>query len=223
MRSSMRRTMGLVALVGALTGCGGPPRAEDTLRALARALRAGDADAAYALMSERYRATVPLEELRAAMARDPDGMARTAAALEAPLGIEEEARAELAPGEVVVLRNEASGWRVLTDVAEYYGRRTPRQTVLSFVRAVEHERFDVVLALLPAAERARLSEASLRTEWTGPAREEVARLIASLREALARPDVALEEHGDRAVLVHGNRFRMVLVREDGLWCIESPE
>jgi hypothetical protein len=33
----------------------------------------------------------------------------------------------------------------------------------------------------------------------------------------------LEEHGDRAVVPYGDRFRMVLTREAGVWCIEDPE
>lgn len=206
----------------ALAGCPQPPsRAESTLSELAAALRRGDAPAAYALMSSRYRERVPLEELERTMREQPEEIAATADALEHPLAIEEEARVHLATGEDVVLERGEGGWRVITEVADYYARGTPRETVRSFVRAIEHRRYDVVIALLPASERSALTEEGLRTQWEGPAREEVERLVSALRASLETSPI--EQSGDRAVMAYGDRFRVVMVRESGQWCIEDPE
>ena len=55
--------------------------------------------------------------------------------------------------ETLRLRREDGTWRVVTDVIDWYSQRTPRQAVRSFVRAVEARRWDVLLRLLPEADR----------------------------------------------------------------------
>jgi hypothetical protein len=219
-KSSLGTAWLLACLLAA--GCGAAPQgAETTLHALADALRRGDAPAAHALMSRRYRERVPLAELERILREQPEEVRATADALERPMAIEEEARARLPNGEEIVLERTAGGWRVVSDVADYYARGTPREAIRSFVRAIEHQRYDVVLALLPRAERERLTEEGLRAQWDGPGREEVERLVSALRGALATSPV--QESGERAVMPYGDRFRVVLVREDGVWCIEDPE
>ncbi len=220
-----RRCLGALILCATLVvhgGCGAAPTGPETsLRELAAALRRGDARASYALMSARYRERVSLEELERLFAEQPDEILDTAAALEQPLAVEVEARAVLGRGEGVLLERADGGWRVVSDVLDYYGRDTPREAVRSFVRAIERQRYDVVLALLPAAERERLTADGLRAQWEGPGREEVERLASALREGLEASPI--QETGDRAVMPYGDRFRVVLVREAGLWCIEDPE
>jgi hypothetical protein len=212
----------LLAVGMAASGCGAAPAGpEGSLAALARALRAGDARTTYGLMSSSYRERVPLEELERLMAAHPEEMRATADALERPLAVREEAIVRLPEGETVALERVEGSWRVVTDVADYYGRSTPRETVRSFVRAVARRRYDVVVSLLPAAERSRTTAAQLEAQWEGDGREEIARLLAALRTAIA--DAPVEETGDRAVLPYGERFRVVLVREGGQWCIEDPE
>ena len=164
---------------------------------------------------------MPLAELERILREQPEEVRATADALDGPVAIEEEARVRLASGEEIVIERARGQWRVVTDVADYYARGTPREAVRSFVRAIEHQRYDVVLALLPRAERERLSEEGLRAQWDGPGREEVERVVAALRGALETSPI--EETGERAVMPYGDRFRVVLVREDGAWCIEDPE
>ncbi|GAB4110623.1 MAG: hypothetical protein OHK0013_46510 [Sandaracinaceae bacterium] len=172
-------------------------------------------------MSSSYRERVPLAELERLMAEHPEEVRATADALERPISVREEAIVRLPDGDGVTLEREGGAWRVVTDVADYYGRDTPRETVRSFVRAVTRRRYDVVVSLLPAAERSRITPEQLQAQWEGEGREEIARLLAALRGALAEAPV--QETGDRAVLPYGDRFRVVLVREGGLWCIEDPE
>jgi hypothetical protein len=217
-----RATAALTTAALAAAGCGAAPEGpERPLRGLAQALRAGDARAAYGWMSTSYRERVPLSELERLLAEHPEEARATADALERPLSVREEAVVRLADGETISLERDAEGWRVVTEVADYYGRRTPRETVRSFVRAVARRRYDVVVSLLPAAERSRTTAAQLEAQWEGEGREEIARLLAALRRAVVEAPV--QETGDRAVLPYGDRFRVVLVRENGLWCIEDPE
>lgn len=223
----MRRSVTLALLaagMGAslLMGCAPtPPSPTRSLGALAQALRQGDAEAAHALMSSRYRERIPLAEFRRLMAEQPDEILATAEALEHPLAIEEEARVQLSSGEEIVLAREGDGWRVVTNVADAYAQASPRDAVRSFLRALERDRFDVVHRLLPEAERARWSVEALRATWRGEAREEIERLSRALRDAV---DTArIEQTGDRAVMPYGARHRLILVREERGWVIESPE
>ena len=205
-----------------LLGCGPAPLSPtDTLHRLAVALRANDGQAAYALMSRRYRDEVSYEAFAAYLAEAPDEVRATADALDAPREVIEEATVSWGEGEELLLRREGEGWHLATDVADYYGRRTPRETARTLLRAIEHRRYDIIVGLMVEAERGTVTAESLQAEWEGPSREETARLASALREALRLG--TLEEHGDRAVLPYGDRFRMVLTREAGVWCIEDPE
>ncbi len=212
----------LATLVIVVGGCAAPPSSpRDTLSALASALRRGDAEAAYALMSSSYRERVSLEELARVMREQPEEIRATAEALEHPLAIEEEARARLSSGDEIVLRGEDGAFRVTTDVLDAYANASPQEALRSFVRAIERERFDVVLRLLPAAERERWSAEALRAAWRGDAREAVQRIVTGLRDAL--DGAHFEQTGDRAVMSYGDRHRAVLVREARGWVVESPE
>lgn len=205
--------------VGACSTRATGPRA--TLRAVAEALRRGDAAAVYANMSARYRERVPLAELERLIREHPEEIAQTAEALERPLAVEELAVARLGRGETVHLERREAGWRVVSNVLDPYARRTPREAIRAFVRALERRRYDVVVGLIAPTRREGLSEQGLREHWDGRGREEVERLVASLREALETSPV--QQTGDRAVMPHGDRFRITLVREGELWYVEDPE
>jgi hypothetical protein len=203
-------------------GCTSAPLSPtDTLHQLAVALRGGDAQTAYALMSRRYRDEVSFEAFEHYLASNPEEVQATADALDAPREVVEEATVNWAEDESLLLRREGDDWRLVTDVANYYGRRTPRETVRTLLRAIEHHRYDVIVQLMVEAERGTTTAEALQAEWEGPSREETARLVSALHEALRLG--TLEEHGDRAVVPYGDRFRMVLTREAGVWCIEDPE
>lgn len=209
-------------LAASMLGCGPAPLSPtDTLHQLATALRSNDARAAYALMSRRYRDEVSFEAFEHYLATYPEEVRETADALDAPREVIEEATVSWGEEEPLVLRREGDAWHLATDVSDYYGRRTPRETVRTLLRAIEHHRYDVIVQLMVEAERETTSAEALQAEWEGPSREETERLTSALREALRLG--AFEEHGDRAVLPYGDRFRMVLTREAGLWCIEDPE
>lgn len=228
MRSRPTRSSFLALLVAcaALTvlapGCGpsiGSPEA--ALEALAAALRAGDADGAYALMSRSYRARVSREEFRALFSSQPDEIARTADALSHRAGpVEEEARIEWREHERIELAREGGAWRIVTDVVDYYSQASPRDAVRSFVRAAEHRRFDVLLGLLPATDRAGTDAARLEALWTGEGREGFERLVGSLRAGLEAP---IETHGDRATMEYGEHARAELALEGERWVIVDPD
>jgi hypothetical protein len=207
----------------ALVACGGAyadRTPEDAVASLSAALARGDVEGAYALMSSGYRAEVSLEQFRALFADEAE-IARTAERLAHRDGpAEEEAVVQYATHESLRLRREEGTWRLTTDVIDWYGQRTPRQAARSFVRAIEARRWDVLLRLLPAADREGLTEESLRTMLAGEGEEALDHLAAALRAAL---DDDFEEHGEHAVLPYGERFRMELVREGDTWHVADPD
>lgn len=220
----MRRAFISVGLALALSGCPGLDAGttpESTLSAFSASLREGRADDAYRLMSESYRRRVSLDEFRRYFREYPAEVQQTARALSRRQGrAEQEAVVEYGEGESLRLVREHGAWRVATDVVDFYDQDTPRAALRSFVRAMERRRYDVVLSLIPEADREGMTEERMRDTWEGEGREEVERLLANLRAALDDP---IEEVGDRATMSYGERFRVQFVREDGVWRIEDPD
>jgi len=218
----MRRLVLIAALL--LGGCPGfdaTQTPESTVSAFSRALRDGRVDDAYSMMSESYRRRVGIDEFRRLFRDYPAEVQQTARALTERRGSpEEEATVEYGEGETMRLVRESGEWRVATDVVDFYDQSTPRAALRSFVRSMERRRYDVVLALIPEADREGMTEDRMRETWEGEGREEVERLLANLRAALDNP---IEEVGDRATMTYGDRFRVRFVREDGVWRIEDPE
>ncbi|HEY8432414.1 MAG TPA: hypothetical protein VIL20_28780 [Sandaracinaceae bacterium] len=213
--------LALSLLLSGCPGIGAGATPEGTVAAFAAALRDGRIADAYALMSESYRRRVSYEEFERYFRDYPDEVRETARALGERSGrAEQEAVVEYGEGETLRLTREGGQWRVSTDVVDFYDQSTPRAALRSFVRAMERGRYDVVLRLVPEADREGMTPERMREAWEGEGREEVERLVATLRASLDNP---IEEVGDRATMHYGDRFRVQFVREDGVWRIEDPD
>jgi hypothetical protein len=129
------------------------------------------------------------------------------------------AKVTLDDGTELELEQGPDGFRVLDPLARYYAQSTPRAALLSFIRAVEHERWDVVLALMPSAEREGLDAVQLGRHLAKK-REELTRTVALLAASRNEP---IEVVGDRATMPYRESFTARFVREDGLWKLEDPD
>lgn len=219
MRGARVLAMGIL-LLGACGGAQDDRTPEATVASLAGALEHRDVEGAYRLMSRRYREEVTLEQFRALFS-DQAEIEHTAQRLRDRDGpAEEEASVTYGTHETLLLRREGDTWRVVTDVVDWYSQRTPRQAVRSFVRAIEARRWDVLLRLLPEADREATTEEGLRTMLAGEGEEALDHLAAGMRDAL---DGDVEEHGDHATLPYGERYRVELVREGDVWCVADPD
>jgi hypothetical protein len=208
-----------------LAGCGGAVERAPGLVVgdFAQALEDGRAEDAYALMSSGYRRRVSLEEFRRHLAESPAEAREAAASLSQQDGpAAQSARVTLADGDSVELVRDGASWRIATNLADFYDASTPRAALRSFVRAMERERYDVVLRFVPEADREGMTPERMRTSFGGEGREEIARLLLELRAGLEAP---LEEIGDHATLRYGegNRRTARLLREGGTWKIEDPD
>lgn len=186
-----------------------PPGPEATVMAYVRAVRAGDARAAYALLDPETRAEVPferfaalMEDNRAELEEQADALARRARD-----GIEPRARAELAGGRAVVLVREGGRWRVEAGVAETPALHTPRDAVLALRRALAHRDLRGIERVLSRGTRAEL-EADIRQ---------------FLDETADELDLEYEVRGNRARVRTTEGREILLVREAGEWRVVDVE
>ena len=120
------------------------------------------------------------------------------------------------------LRLEQHGdrWFIATDVVEFYDQSTPRAALRSFVRAMERQRYDIVLRLVPTPDKEGLTTDRMKESWSGEGREEVERMLSNLRNHLDNP---IEIVGNHATMPYGDRMRVQFLREGESWKIEDPE
>lgn len=187
-----------------------------TVRAFAAAVRAGRVDDAYALMSRDYRRAHD----RDAFAKSLGPEAERAAAQLAGRKLELHAEVELGDGQRLSLVEEPEGWRFARDPLDFYPQRTPEEALRSFVRAAQRRRWDVVLRFIPQRYRNTITAQSLKERWEGDHAAELAQQLVTVRAHLDEP---MELSGDEARLPVGERKQVKLVREEGLWKIETLE
>jgi hypothetical protein len=210
------RALGLVIVLVAGCAAKQPTGPTETLRAFADAVRAGRTDDAYALMSADYKKTHD----RDAFARSLSPSDQRALGRLAKGRIELRAEVELADGERLALVQEPGGWRFAKDPLDVYPQRAPDEALRSFVRAVERKRWDVVLRFIPQKFRAAITADTLKERWEGAQAAELAAQLAAVKAHLDEP---MELAGDEARLPVGERKQVKLVREDGLWRVETLE
>lgn len=214
--------LGIALILAAiLAGCGGPS-AEDpqsVLRSYARALEEGRADDAYRMLSDDARRGISPEAFRRMVKDDPDEVREIGKSLQRPTTpAVVTATVTSAGGQELTLVLEHGKWRVDTSAIDLYAQDTPRHAVQGFVRALERRRYDVILRYVPDAHKEGLDVAKLRAAWEGPDKDEMAQVLAALKQTL--PNASIEETGERATLAYG-AGTMQLVRERGLWKIED--
>jgi hypothetical protein len=207
------------------TGCAHAPEAaytpEETIRAFARALEQNDFETAYALMSEEYRARVGFEQFKRQLRENPQEMLEVSSALgHVRESAQEQALVSYDEDEELLLRRSGDRWYISTNVVNFYDQSTPRAALRSFVRAMERKRYDVVMRLIPEADKEGITTDRMEQAWAGEEREQVERMLGALRAHL---DAPIEVIGTRATMPYGEHMRVQFVREGSAWKIEDPE
>jgi len=219
---TQRRAPWLISMGFMLAGCGHASQQtapQTTLNDLAAALERGDTQAAYALMSDSYRAAHPLADFQKQVENNKPEAQALAKALKRPVKTRTHTEVELSDGTRLRLESRAGQWLLETPALDFYPQGSPREALASFVHAVERSRWDVVLALMPNAEREGLTAETLGANISQQ-KEELERMVALLKASLDSP---IEEVSDRATMPYGESFTARFVREDERWKIEDPE
>jgi len=192
---------------------------QSILRAYARDLEDGRADEAYRLLSDEARRGISIEAFRRMMWEDPEGVREIGRSLERPTAPPLVTATVTSPsGQELNLVLEDGRWRVDASTIDLYAQDTPRRAIQGFVRAVERKRYDVVMHYVPETHKEGLDATKLRVAWEGHEKDEIAQVVAALKQAL--PNAAIEESGERATMAYG-AGTLQLVREHGLWKIEN--
>ncbi len=211
-----------LALCMLIAACGGGARSRPSsaLDAYAAALDAGDYEKAYSLMSTRYRREHSLEEFTRLMKQSPQDVKETAARLRTARG-RPELTATMSYGELddeILLVEEGGEWRIASDPLAFYPQATPEEALRSFLRAVDAERWEVVLRFVPDEYRKHMSAEQVRAEFQGERREQNEEMLERLKNSLRNP---IQVEGDQARMPYGDRYEVKFVRENGMWKIED--
>ncbi len=215
---------GISALLGTF-GCTASAHLAETpeasVLAFARALTDGQLDAAYAMMSEDYRKRVSIEQWRRQLGENPVELAETSAALSHVEGTSH-GQGVVHYGDDGEVRLQKSGerWLIASDLLTFYDQSTPRAALRAFVQAMERKRYDIVMRLIPEADKEGMTTDTMETAWSGPAHDEVERMLAGLRDHQDDPIEVTDQH---ASLPYGDRKCVRFLREHGVWKIEDPE
>jgi len=189
--------------------------------AFARALGAGKLEEAYGLMSADYRERVSFQSFKQQVTENPQETMELSTALSRVQGpAEQQARVRYGDGDELVLTRQGEQWRIGENLVDYYDQSTPRRALRAFVRAMERKRYDVVMRLVPEADKEGVTTDRMEETWSGDGRDEVERMLENLR---AHIDAPIEVIGNHATMPYGDRMRVQFVREGDAWKIEDPQ
>jgi hypothetical protein len=198
-----------------------PESPANVVRAFARALSDGKLDVAYGLMSSDYRQRVSFASFQQTLEANPQELSETSNRLS---HVTADARViAVLPsldGHPLELTQESGRWSLASDVIEFYDQSTPRAALRSFVNAMKRRRYDVVLRLMPEADKEGVTTESMEKAWGHSARGDVERMLSQLENQL---DAPIESTGNRATMPYADHLRVQFLREDGRWKIEDPE
>ncbi len=211
-----------------LAGCGSSlQNPHDTLRAYASAIEDGDAEDAYALLSTEAKRSLSLDAFRRMVRDNPAEAKELARSLARPASDPIVTASVATPqGDEIVLVFEDNRWKLDASSVDLYGQATPRQAVRGFVRALERRRYDILLRFVPDAKKVGdaslppLDEKRLRESWEGPQKDDLQRIAQGLKAALSAA-APIEETSDHASMPYGAQGTLQLVREHGVWKIET--
>jgi hypothetical protein len=192
------------------------------IAAYAAALKARDAEAAYALLSAEAKRSLPFEAFKRMLDENPQEVQQIAVALSREAEPQEiTATITASDGETMKLVYEDGGWRADASAVDLYSQATPRQALQAFIRAFEARRYDVLMRFVPEAELSGLSQEKLKTAWEGDQKMEMGALVAALKSGL--PTARVEILASRATVAYGpdGAASVLLLEEHGLWKIEE--
>lgn len=214
--------VGLLVVFVALASCEKPAQSpHDTLKAYVLAIKHKDLNRAYSLLSRQLKERCSRKQfIRNVQQSGGDTKKKLNKILDDPKKINFTATVDLGSGERLVLIKEEGTWRVSNDPFAFYGQKTPREALLSFIRALDRKRYRVLLQFAPRKWRKRMDEQDIRALYEGENAEKTKTLISKLK---ANKDNRIEKSGDKAVMLYGDNQQVSFVKEEGVWKISGFE
>jgi len=207
-----------VVIAVAIGGCAsGRSDAVRALDAYAMALQKRDFDAAYGMMSEEYRAQHSRDEFVALLKKNDKEVKETASRLRGQTAtVDVFAEFNYGLGDSMRLVREDGVWRIASNPAQFYSQSSPREALRSFVRAYQARRWDVMLRYVPKRYRERMDADTMRRQFDGEQRDEMAELMKKIAAHLDEP---ITVHGAEARMGYDERYEVVFRREEDGWKI----
>lgn len=212
------RSLAICAVL--LMACSGGKGPSQTLDKYGRALKNHDFGEAYDLMSSSFRGKVSREDYIRMMRDNPREVDETADRLRGKRGsMEVSAEFEYGGmGDTMRLVQEGGYWKISTNPLGFYDQTSPKAALRSFIRAYRLERWDVMLRFVPNSYREKMDAAKMKQQFTGPSREQMETLIATLE---ANVDEPIVERGNDARMSYSDRFTVQFVKEDSAWKLKD--
>lgn len=197
-----------------------PTTPEAAVRAFAVALDSKDYERAYKLMSSAYRKRVGYDKFRQQLTENSREVTKMSYELAHIGSSVQSAVVTYGSTEKIYLVRDSGRWKIVSDIVAFYDQSTPRAALKSFVRAMERRRYDVMMRLIPSAEKEGITPEKLEQKWLGKGRDELERIVNNLNNHFSNP---IERVGKRAIMPYGEHSSVEFVLEGKNWKIESPE
>jgi hypothetical protein len=217
--------LGIVAVAILMSCCASlsqpqPSTADKVVRDYARALSEGETRAAYELMAPAYRAQVSFQTWQKNLADNPQEVSEASRRLSRVRNQDDVRALEQSPRETLVLTQDDGQWYIAKEPIELYDQATPRAALRSFVAAFTRKRYDVILRLMPEADKEGVTSETLTQHFGHAARDEIARMLSQLTPNL---DAPIEQHEQHATMPYAEHRRVTFLLEQGRWRIQSPQ
>jgi hypothetical protein len=212
--------------LAATTSCSGSPSQQPPSTALtavrdyARALSDGENKAAYALMSPEYRERVSFETWQKNVADNPQEASEAARRLARVRDDADLLALQQHSSQPLQLTEQNGRFYIASEPIELYEQSTPRAALRSFIEAFTRKRYDVIMRLMPEADKEGVTTDTLARDFGHNARDDIARMLSQLVPNLNAP---IEVHGDRATMPYAHHHRVQFLLEAGRWRIVEPQ
>ncbi|OIP40084.1 MAG: hypothetical protein AUK47_09100 [Deltaproteobacteria bacterium CG2_30_63_29] len=209
----------LLPITLTLCACGGQTP-QQALNDYAAAVASSDAERAYALLDADYHERVPFETFKErfdAYSKAGEGIV---SALESAAGEPAfvDAALPFTEFDTLDIGLTKEGWRVEGGLFNFYGQRTARETLSSFIKAAERKKYDVLMRFVPTDYAAHMSAEQMQKQFEENP-ERIQEMIALLKQ---NQNNLITTRGNRAEMKYGP-YTMEFRKEEGLWKIEDAD
>jgi hypothetical protein len=171
-------------------------------------------------MAPAYRARVSFDTWQKNVADNPQEVSETSRRLSRVRGPHDIRALQDNTREPLQLSQDEGRWYLATEPIEFYDQSTPRAALRSFIAAFTHKRYDVILRLMPDADKEGVTSETLTQRFGHGARDEIARLLSQLAPNV---DAPIEAHEQYATMPYAEHRRVLFVLERGSWRIQEPQ
>ena len=212
-RSLFPLAIALVALFA--LGCsGGSETPQKAMTSYAEAVSTGDGTTAYHLMSKMFRETVKESDF----VQDFPHSDRAAEPLReaSQVGARILSSYSFTSFDKVTLQLSDDGWVITGGLFHFYGQRNPREALVSFLKAVERKKYNMILKFIPADYAKEMDEEMIKKQFEENP-EEMKLILDNLRNNIENQIVVQD---NQAYMTYGDA-QVNFIKEEGVWKIED--